>query len=146
MRLIPLLFLAFMAAVPALAWAAAAPTLAGLRDRARPLLIFAPTADDVRLRDQLDVLRTNAAEARERDLIAIAIPERGSQSTEMKLSVEEAVSARKQFHVGSGEFVVVLVGKDGGEKLRSREPISFEKLRSKIDAMPMRQNEMKTKP
>ncbi|WKK74749.1 DUF4174 domain-containing protein [Marivirga salinae] len=37
----------------------------------------------------------------------------------------------------------LLIGKDGGVKLRSNSPISNEKLFKTIDAMPMRQREMK---
>jgi len=37
--------------------------------------------------------------------------------------------------------MVVLIGKDGGEKLRSAQPITAERLFATIDAMPMRQSE-----
>jgi hypothetical protein len=36
----------------------------------------------------------------------------------------------------------VLLGKDGGEKLRSRTPVTMERLNTLIDAMPMRQQEV----
>ena len=45
-----------------------------------------------------------------------------------------------RFSHGSG-FLLVLLGKDGGEKLRSRKPLPLSKLESTIDAMPMRQEE-----
>ena len=44
-------------------------------------------------------------------------------------------------HIKS-DFVVVLTGKDGGEKYRSEHPITLEKLYAIIDAMPMRKQEM----
>ena len=50
---------------------------------------------------------------------------------------------RRQFHIAPAEFAVVLVGKDGGEKKRWRQPVTFEQLRDTIDAMPMRQDEMR---
>lgn len=40
-------------------------------------------------------------------------------------------------------FQNLLIGKDGGVKLRSNSPISNEKLFETIDAMPMRQREMR---
>jgi len=120
-------------------------TLAALRDHARPLLIFSPSAGDPRLLEQLKILRAQAGDAAERDLVAIAIPEGGDAPSEDKFSEAEANRARRRFHIGAGEFLVVLVGKDGGEKLRSPKPIPFEKLRSVIDSMPMRREEMKGK-
>ncbi|MGI4806175.1 MAG: DUF4174 domain-containing protein [Janthinobacterium lividum] len=36
-----------------------------------------------------------------------------------------------------------MIGKDGGEKLRSNQAVSLEKLYNTIDDMPMRKNEMK---
>jgi hypothetical protein len=41
------------------------------------------------------------------------------------------------------EFEIILIGKDGGVKLRSKTPISLEELFSLIDAMPMRRQEMR---
>ena len=38
---------------------------------------------------------------------------------------------------------MVLIGKDGGEKLRSHEIVSPETLCRLIDSMPMRQEEMR---
>jgi len=40
-------------------------------------------------------------------------------------------------------FCLILIGKDGHEKLRSYEPVSLKKIFQLIDQMPMRQEEMK---
>ena len=53
----------------------------------------------------------------------------------------EATDARKRFNIGPDSFTVILIGKDGGEKLRSSDPIPAQKLLDTIDAMPMRQQE-----
>ena len=39
-------------------------------------------------------------------------------------------------------FPLLLIGRDGGEKLRSSDVVSAEKLFGMIDAMPMRKNEV----
>ena len=44
-----------------------------------------------------------------------------------------------------GTFAAILVGKDGGEKHRSVEPISPQTLFDLIDAMPMRQREIRSR-
>ncbi len=49
----------------------------------------------------------------------------------------------RKYKADSNGFTVLLIGKDGGEKLRSHKPVSFEQLRDTIDAMPMRQREVK---
>jgi hypothetical protein len=121
-------------------------TLGELKDTARPLLIFAPNARDMRLMDQMEVVRVNRKEAKERRLVAVAVPETGKIAVGSMLGPDEAAKARRRFHVDAGEFAVVLVGKDGGEKLRSSKPLPFKRLEDVIDGMPMRQEEMKGKP
>jgi len=120
-------------------------TLNQMRDRLRPLLIFAPTADDARLLDQVRSVETHSVEAADRDLVPITVLESGISENGYRLADQDVIAARRRFHAARGEFVVVLVGKDGGEKLRSRKPLAFETLRSVIDAMPMRQEEMRAK-
>ena len=56
-----------------------------------------------------------------------------------------AEDARKRFGIGGETFAVVLVGKDGGEKFRSTEPVEPEDLFDRIDAMPMRRREVREK-
>ena len=43
----------------------------------------------------------------------------------------------------SGEFTVILIGKDGTEKERFSEPVEPASLFNLIDQMPMRRREMK---
>jgi len=47
--------------------------------------------------------------------------------------------------VQAGTFQVLLIGKDGGVKLRSSGPVSMKDLFGLIDSMPMRQQEMDSK-
>lgn len=47
---------------------------------------------------------------------------------------------------GSAGFSVVLIGKDGGEKLRQTSPLAPADLFALVDAMPMRQAEMRERP
>jgi len=41
-----------------------------------------------------------------------------------------------------GEFAVILIGRDGGEKARWTEPVAATEIWERIDAMPMRRAEM----
>ena len=118
-------------------------TLAQLRDRYRPLLLFAAQPDDPALLAQMTRLKEATAGLAERDVLVIAIPYKDPSSTDVSLSAADALAARRAFHVAPEDFTAILLGKDGGEKLRSKKPISFEKLRDTIDAMPMRKQEKK---
>jgi hypothetical protein len=117
-------------------------SLRSLRNTSRPLLIFAPSPADPQLEMQLRTLRNNAADVAERDVVVIAVPYQSPSTTQATLTNDAATAARRRFRVAPGDFTVILIGKDGGEKLRSHRPISLETLRSTIDAMPMRQDEM----
>lgn len=121
-------------------------TLAQLRDRFRPLLLFAPTPDDPGLRAQLTRLHDDAAGLAERDVLLIALPYNNPSSTDTTLTPADAEAARRRFGIAPTEFIVLLIGKDGGEKLRAHKPISFSKLREAIDRMPMRQQELQRRP
>ena len=90
-------------------------------------------------------LNEHAAEARERDLVPVALPYNNPSPTPAQFSATDSEAVRRHFHVAPGDFVVILVGKDGGAKLRSAKPLSMEKLIETIDAMPMRQEEMRSK-
>ena len=117
-------------------------TLRALKDQARPLLIFARKPDDPQLEIQVRTIEEHAAEAQERGLAVIALPFQSPSPSALQLTPAEAESARRRFGVAPGEFTVILIGKDGGVKLRSSKPISMNKLEETIDAMPMRQEEM----
>ena len=49
----------------------------------------------------------------------------------------------KRFRLSGAGFTLLLIGKDGGEKLRSHEIVSPETLCRLIDSMPMRKEEMR---
>lgn len=142
-RSLALLALPFVVLVLGSAQVSGLVTLHDLRDRARPLLIFAPKPDDARLDIQLRNLHQHAAEMGDREIVPLALPYNNPGSTDAQLSVSEAVEQRRRFHVAPADFLVVLLGKDGGAKLRSSKPLSAAKLVDTVDGMPMRQQEMR---
>lgn len=99
----------------------------------RLLLIFTDKAANPLFVEQQNILKADAAGLIERDI-------------EVKLYYAEHNKALfKQRQIKSG-LTVILVGKDGGDKLSSTMPLSLKKLYSTIDAMPMRKDEMKQHP
>lgn len=124
--------------------AAMAETLDDYRGEKRPLVVFSPTAIDDRYEQQMQELLRNAIGVRERDLVAVEVigvePVRVDALSEPEMS---AVDLRDRFEAPEDGFKVVLIGKDGTAKLESAEPVSAETLFETIDAMPMRQREMR---
>jgi hypothetical protein len=117
-------------------------SLAALRDQARPLLIFAAKPTDAQLEIQLRTLKENAPAIQDRQIVPVAIVYNNPSPTQTNFSPTEAEDVRRRFNIPPADFAVILIGKDGGEKLRSSKPLSMEKLSSTIDAMPMRRHEM----
>jgi hypothetical protein len=93
----------------------------------RVVLLFAESAEAPELAQQRKLLADKAG-LQDRDLI-----------------VKEIIGPsplRAKFGVKSG-FAFVLIGKDGGAKLRSAKPVERERLYGTIDAMPMRRQEQR---
>jgi mRNA degradation ribonuclease J1/J2 len=126
-------------------------TLEAMRDCYRPLILFAPSAGDVRLTQQLQELSNHVADLRERNiLVVINVADHQTVVTSntqtlhaTQLGSNEDSKLRDRFKISSDGFVVLLVGKDGGEKLRRQKIVTVETLNRTIDAMPMRQAEQK---
>jgi hypothetical protein len=146
------LALLLLALAPALTLAQDAPSLASLRDKNRVLLLFAPSDQTRDFQHQFDLLSRHAEDLRERDLILLPVVTNAhppTDATTLRMahppvaSEAQQLDLRHRFHVAPNQFTVILIGKDGGEKLRQHTPISIEKLNTTIDAMPMRQDEMR---
>ena len=126
--------------------------LSALRGVARPLYLFAPSAEDARLVEQRKAIETAYPGFAERDQVLVTVageevsvlgPPRLAALVPGTMGASTADALRKRMKVGADEFAVVLVGKDGGEKMRQAEPLGTEALFKTVDAMPMRQSEVK---
>jgi hypothetical protein len=112
-----------------------APNIENLRWQSRVLLIFALDAEDKDLKKQTAITDAHAAGFQERETKVFSVVGRAA----------EAQRLRDKLGVGDAPFAVVLVGKDGTVKFKSNLPINAQKVFATIDAMPMRQQEMKRK-
>jgi hypothetical protein len=97
--------------------------------QSRVVLLFASRQDDPALLAQRATLSGDAAVLRERDVVVFTVV--GANDT-----------TRRRYQAEMPGFTAVLVGKDGGVKLRSRHPLALASLIATIDAMPMRRSEM----
>lgn len=99
---------------------------------ARPIVVFADTPADPRFREQLELLGERPGELTERDVIVI-----------VDSAPAERSEVRKKLRPRG--FMMALIGKDGGVKLRKPFPWDIRELSRSIDKMPMRQEEVRAR-
>jgi len=120
--------------------------LDALRWKNRVLVLFSPSESDPLFQLQKQGLASSAQAVLDRELMILEIVEQGQSKAGNQLLSEKSVQEiRKRFGLQTGTFQVLLIGKDGGVKLRSSEPVSMKDLFGLIDSMPMRQQEMESK-
>lgn len=107
--------------------------LAAMKWQRRVLLISATTAHDPALAQQRKILATWRIKAEDRDLSIVEVIGNKISGATDKVQV-----LRKKYRLSSTGFTAILIGKDGGEKLRSATPLHGAQLEEIIDAMPMR--------
>ncbi len=108
-----------------------------LQWKARVLVVSAPKADDRGLRGQDAILGADAAGQADRDMTVIRLV--GSQAP----AGVDAAALRERLSLPPDRFEVVLVGKDGTIVMRRRQPIPLVEIFDRIDAMPMRRDELR---
>jgi hypothetical protein len=113
----------------------------------RPLLVFAPTAGDPRLVETVRRVEATRCDFADRDMVLGVIVADGTSTLDGRVvDTSQAQSLRSQFGIATNGFSVVLIGKDGGEKLRVNDVPDLQAIYAVIDGMPMRRREMSTDP
>jgi len=97
----------------------------------RLLFIFGKADNEILVKQQVRLLDSVKEEIKERSLKITVVP--------------ESSALIGKYQVKPGEFVVILVGKDGSEKYRTNKLLQPAGLFAIIDAMPMRQEEIRKK-
>ncbi|HEY8601684.1 MAG TPA: DUF4174 domain-containing protein [Thermomicrobiales bacterium] len=120
--------------------------LAAHRWQHRLILVFASTTADPAYVEQLAVFAGHKLGNADRDLLIGRFPERGTgQLNGQELAPDAMATLRRQLTVEEGRFTVLLIGKDGGVKLRSDRPLTAAQIFATIDQMPMRQQERRSR-
>lgn len=126
---------------------AMAAELSDYRWESRPLLVFAPKQSDPRLAETLSRIETTQCDFTGRDMVlGVVVPEGNSTLDGQAVEADEARRLMDQFAIGDNAFSVVLIGKDGGEKLRVDEVPDLRTVYAVVDGMPMRSREMGADP
>ena len=102
----------------------------------RVVLVLAPSPQQPGFREQRQLLDAASANLREYDTLVL-------YRLHGELVASEKTYLRQHYGLQLKVFEVVLIGKDGGAKLRSTHPLNPTALFATIDQMPMRQQEMR---
>jgi hypothetical protein len=132
------LALAGLLAAVSVAAVATPPPLSAYKDHSRVVVMFAPTAENPRFTRQSAQLSVLTRRPTFRSLIVVGV----AGDTVIGVS-DSAAALRRRFGVAPNAFAVVLVGKDGTVALSRSRVVSSQTLAATIDAMPMRQDELR---
>ena len=120
--------------------------LTSYRWQQRLLLAFAEHPSDPDFTVFAQSLAASRDAVQDRDLVLGRIFDQGpSQLGARPLRPEDAQSLRRRFAIRPASFTVVLIGKDGGVKMVREGRVDLEAIFTRIDAMPMRQQEMRAR-
>jgi hypothetical protein len=112
----------------------------------RLLFLFAEDANDPFFKNLQNQIMAQKAEVDDRDLIIFELPVQGPARMDTKpLDRKKADSIRTHFAIPNNTFSLILVGKDGGIKLKREDRVDLSDVFGLIDSMPMRQREMQQK-
>jgi hypothetical protein len=126
---------------------AVATELSDYRWERRPLLVFAPTDSDPRLVETLSRIEATRCDFVGRDMVIGLVVTTGDSTLDGHVvTADESQRLVDQYGSGDNAFSVVLIGKDGGEKLRVNEVPDLRAIYAVIDGMPMRSREIGATP
>ena len=97
---------------------------------ARPIVVFADTPADPRFRQQMELLAARPEALVERDIVVIT-----DTDPEARSDIRRKLRPRG--------FMLAIVGKDGGVKLRKPLPWDTREISRSIDKMPLRKQEIR---
>ncbi|MEM1135598.1 MAG: DUF4174 domain-containing protein [Bacteroidota bacterium] len=118
--------------------------LSSYRWQNRLILLFSSAEDNSDYQEQLQFLANKDSELADRELLVFSFFENAIGIFNGKLIPKEQVLAnRKRYKIEKGDQVLILIGKDGGEKLRKPFLVQPTEVFGLIDQMPMRRQEMR---
>lgn len=110
----------------------------------RLLFIFAPESTDPFFNTLVNEITARKDDVDDRDLVVFEILESGvSSMNRNELDPQQAASLRRHFKIPQSTFAVILLGKDGTQKLKRDGRVELDEIFRLVDSMPMRKDEMR---
>ena len=119
--------------------------LSDFRWKNRLILLFSPSEEHSSYQDQHSRFGVFENELEDRDLIIFHIFPNGGYFQSKRINQQTTQYLRQHFDIDVEQSTILLIGKDGGVKLRESMPVEPTQIFALIDTMPMRRNEMKVK-
>lgn len=111
----------------------------------RILLVIAEDTSNINFQKQIKYLQSNKEDLTERKLLIYKVfPNQYIKGLDNSIT-EPSNDLYQKYNSKSASFKVVLIGLDGGVKLKQKDIITLEQLKGIIDAMPMRMEELRKK-
>ncbi len=110
--------------------------------RNRVLVVFGENADP-QVRRQIAALKEQTDALGARDMVVLQVTPDSVTPVFGTAGELQPAQLRKDLKVTDDRFEIVLIGKDGGVKLRSKDVVSDAEVFDLIDRMPMRRAEQK---
>ena len=99
---------------------------------ARPVVVFADSEADPRFREQMELLDARIGALTDRDVVIIT-------------DTDPSAGSELRRKLRPRGFILAIIGKDGGVKLRKPLPWSVREISRSIDKMPLRKQEIRAR-
>lgn len=109
----------------------------------RVIVIVSGEKDTIEFQEQYKALSVEKKALEDRDLILVLLKEKSVEFSQGNESQIDKNRLRKELKINPAFSGVILIGKDGGVKMRDKFYVEPQKIFDLIDSMPMRQAEMK---
>lgn len=117
--------------------------LEAYRWQSRIVIVFADAGTTEKLAQQHRTLASDLGGLKDRDLLIVTVQEDLVNIDGIASHSIGADRLRDAFDDQVQGYSILLIGKDGGVKMRSKELVAKKDLFALIDGMPMRQREMR---
>ena len=111
--------------------------LSKYQSKNRVVILFGGSGDQ-KLAKQVAVLKSQESDLAERDVVVITVIGDEVRPVYGDATGVDARKLRQEADIKGNTFQAVVIGKDGGVKLRSSDVVTDDKLFGLIDSMPMR--------
>ena len=110
----------------------------------RLLIILSTSKNNPKYKQQILEFEGSATKMKERKLLVYQVtPKAYRKGLDEHTGWSEGDALFKKYKTENSDFVVILIGLDGGIKLRETTLVTAEKLFALIDSMPMRRSELR---
>ncbi|WP_299189849.1 DUF4174 domain-containing protein [uncultured Aquimarina sp.] len=111
----------------------------------RLILIIADSYKNPKLVKQLKEFKNKSKYLQDRKLIVYQITPTSYQTGIDKNTSTKSNAVYKEYNPSNEDFKIILLGLDGGTKLKSNKVLSSAQIFDQIDQMPMRRQELRIK-